>query len=73
MPAGGSDVKDDDSWKLVLFIRHLSQLTPEEEREMESLNPKGPGEKPEEQDEGQFLNEGQPNTQAPKPSSHQNH
>lgn len=73
MPAWGSDVKDEDSWKLVLFIRHLPQLTPEEEREMESLNPKGPGEKQEEQEEEQFLNEDNPNNQAPRPSSHQNH
>ena len=73
MPAWGSDVKDEDSWKLVLFIRHLPQLTPEEEREMESLNPKGPGEKQEQQEEEQFLNEDNPNNQAPRPSSHQNH
>src|SRR6266567_1490054 len=45
MPAWGSEEKDDDSWKLVLFIRHLPQLTPEEEREMKALNPKGPAEK----------------------------
>ena len=72
MPAWGVDVKDDDSWKLVLFIRHLKQLTPAEEHEMESLNPKGPGEKQEEQEEQQFLNEDPPTHQAPKPSSHQN-
>ena len=43
MPAWGrdvTDVKDEDSWKLVLFIRHLPQLTPAEESEMEALNPK---------------------------------
>ncbi len=51
MPAWGTDEKDEDSWKLVLFIRHLPQLTPAEEREMEALNPKGPGEKQEEQEE----------------------
>ena len=49
MPAWGADEKDDDSWKLVLFIRHLPELTPTEEREMESLNPKGPAENLEEQ------------------------
>lgn len=73
MPAWGMDVKDEDSWKLVLFIRHLPQLTPEEEREMESLNPKGPAEKQEEQEEEQFLNEGQPGNQAPKPPTHHKH
>ena len=40
----------------MLFIRHLAQLTPAEEREMEALNPKGPAEKEEEQKEEQFLN-----------------
>jgi mono/diheme cytochrome c family protein len=73
MPAWGTEVKDEDSWKLVLFIRHLPRLTPAEEREMEALNPKGPGEKQEEQEEEQFLNEGQPSNQQPKPPTHQNH
>jgi len=73
MPAWGTAEKDEDSWKLVLFIRHLPQLTPAEEREMEALNPKGPGEKQEEQEEEQFLNEGQLGNQAPKPPTHHNH
>ena len=70
MPAWGTEVKDDDSWKLVLFIRHLPKLTPEDEREMERLNPKGPEEQQEEQEEEQFLNEDQPGNQAPKPTHH---
>jgi mono/diheme cytochrome c family protein len=73
MPAWGTEVKDEDSWKLVLFIRRLPQLTSAEEREMEALNPKGPGEKQEEQEEEQFLNEGQPGNQAPKSPTHHNH
>jgi mono/diheme cytochrome c family protein len=73
MPAWGTDEKDEDSWKLVWFIRHLPQLTPAEEREMEALNPKGPGEKQEELEERQFLNEGQPGNQPPKPPTHHNH
>ena len=73
MPAWGTEVKDEDSWKLVLFIRHLPQLTPAEEREMEALNPRGPGEKQEELEEEQFLNEDQPNNQAPKPPTHHDH
>jgi mono/diheme cytochrome c family protein len=73
MPAWGTEVKDEDSWKLVLFIRRLPQLTSAEEREMEALNPKGPGEKQEEQEEEQFLNEGQPGNQAPKSPPHHNH
>jgi mono/diheme cytochrome c family protein len=40
MPAWGAPGRDDDSWKLVLFIRHLSQMNPEEIKEMEQLNPK---------------------------------
>jgi len=69
MPAWGMEEKDDDSWKLVLFIRHLPQLTPAEERGMESLNPKGPAEKEEQQEEEQFLN-GEPHKQAPEQSTH---
>jgi mono/diheme cytochrome c family protein len=72
MPAWGTEEKDEESWKLVLLIRHLPQLTAEEEREMEALNPKGPGEKREELEEEQFLNEGQPGNQAPKPTTHHN-
>ena len=65
MPAWGTEEKDEESWKLVLFIRHLPRLTPAEEREMEALNPKGPAEKEEEQEEEQFLN-GKPSKQIPK-------
>jgi hypothetical protein len=65
MPAWGTEEKDDDRWKLVLFIRHLPQLTPAEERGMESLNPKGPAEKQEQQEEEQFL-KGEPEEQAPE-------
>jgi len=34
MPAWGTDEKDEDSWKLVLFVRPLPQLTPGEERRL---------------------------------------
>jgi len=73
MPAWGTEERDDDSWKLVLFIRHLPQLTPAEERAMEAFNPKAPAEKQEELEEEQFLNEGQPGNQAPRPPTRQNH
>jgi len=73
MPAWGTEERDDDSWKLVLFIRHLPQLTPTEERAMEALNPKAPGEKQEELEEEQFLNEGQPGNQGPKLPTRPNH
>ncbi|HSN04966.1 MAG TPA: cytochrome c [Nitrospira sp.] len=42
MPAWGEGdpEQDFDSWKLVHFIRHLPQLTPQELDRMKSLNPK---------------------------------
>ena len=58
MPAWGGPGKDDDSWKLVLFIRHLPQMTPQEMKEMEQFNPKSAAERSEEKDEQQFLNDG---------------
>ena len=55
MPAfGGAHRSEEDSWKLVRFIRHLPQLSPEERMEMERYNPKGPGDREEEQEE-KFL------------------
>jgi mono/diheme cytochrome c family protein len=61
MPSWGRGASHDeqDSWKLVRFIRHLPHLTAEEEREMETLNPKSPQELKEEQEEREFLNGGQ--------------
>ena len=50
----------EDSWKLVRFIRHLPQVTAEEEHEMQGLNPKSPDEIEEEQEEKQFLNGEEP-------------
>ena len=71
MPAWGTDEKDEDSWKLVLFIRHLPQLTRAEEREMEALNPKGPGDFKTIAAEGNWpqdpFEQGQPIILAPKP------
>src|SRR5579864_8525609 len=57
MPAwgGGSGHDEQDSWKLVHFIRHLPQLTADEEREMQGMNPKSPEELKEEQEEREFL------------------
>jgi hypothetical protein len=73
MPAWGTNEKDEESCKLVLFIRHLPQLTSAEEPEMEALNPKGPGERQAELEEEQFLNEGKSGNQVPKPPTHRNH
>jgi mono/diheme cytochrome c family protein len=57
MPAFGNPGDDDvASWKLVVFIRHLPQLTFAEESEMQRLNPKSPEEIQEEKEEEEFLN-----------------
>lgn len=48
----------EDSWKLVRFIRHLPQLTAEERLEMARYNPKGPEDRAEEQEEEDFLRGG---------------
>lgn len=72
MPAFGGENSADESWKLVDFIRHLPQLSPQEELEMERLNPKGPDEVREEIEEEQFLN-GNPQAPASKPSTAHQH
>jgi mono/diheme cytochrome c family protein len=69
---GGGDTPDakqhdeQDSWKLVRFIRHLPEVTAQEEREMQSLNPKSPDELQEEQEDKEFLN-------GEKPHEHTEH
>jgi mono/diheme cytochrome c family protein len=69
MPAWGAEhSSEDDSWKLVRFIRHLPHLSDTEIQQMEKLNPKGPEEWEEQQQEEQFL-KGQP----PKSSTSDHH
>ena len=66
MPAFGGEGgpgNPQDSWNLVLFIRHLPALTAEERIEMESYNPKGPEERLEEQEENDFLHGASPGPQ----------
>jgi mono/diheme cytochrome c family protein len=58
MPSFSTRGEQDDSWKLVLFIRNLPKLTPEESAEMERYNPKGPEDRAEEQQEEDFLKGG---------------
>jgi mono/diheme cytochrome c family protein len=60
MPAWGDPAspQDDESWQLVLFIRHLPEITPEELREMERLNPKTEAQRIADQEAERFLNEG---------------
>jgi mono/diheme cytochrome c family protein len=57
MPAWGTGAShdDEDSWKLVHFIRHLPQVTLKEKKVMEKLNPKSPDDLREEQEEERFL------------------
>ncbi len=59
MPAWGDPQlgdSDSESWKLVLFVRHLPDLTTDEERSMEKFNPKSDAEREEEKQEEEFLN-----------------
>jgi mono/diheme cytochrome c family protein len=56
MPAWGDADHDPDSWKLALFIRHLPQLTPEEEKDMQRFNPTSEVDREEKEREEQFLN-----------------
>jgi mono/diheme cytochrome c family protein len=65
MPAFGGHGSQEDTWKLVHFIRHLPQLSAEERIEMEKYNPRGPEEREEEQQENEFLN-GAPLQQNPE-------
>jgi mono/diheme cytochrome c family protein len=68
MPAWGSPGPEDDAetWELVHFIRHLPRLTAEEQKEMESLNPRSPKELEEEENIRRFLAGDDP----PAPTAH---
>lgn len=58
MPAFGEETgtgRDEDSWKLVHFIRHLPNITTEELAEMEKMNPKSLHELQEEEEIRKFL------------------
>ncbi len=69
MPAWGTPGRDDeDSWKLVHFIRHLPHLSFEERKQMEKLNPKSPEDREEEEQEERFLRGEDFN--APSPEHH---
>jgi mono/diheme cytochrome c family protein len=72
MPAwSGSAHDEEDSWKLVRFIRHLPQLTFDEKKAMEKLNPKGPDDRQEEEEEEKFLR-GE-DKHEPTPEHHHHH
>ncbi|HWW91914.1 MAG TPA: c-type cytochrome [Vicinamibacteria bacterium] len=61
MPAWGSGSPGDerDTWALVVFIRHLPQITPPELEEMKDLNPKSAKEWAEEEEVRRFLSGGE--------------
>jgi len=70
MPAWGDPGdNDEDSWKLVYFIRHLPSMTAQEAEDMKKLNPVSPMEKMEEQQEEQFLEGGAPSAGSAKPET----
>lgn len=71
MPAWGDKSEESQraSWMLVQFIRHLPRLTADERLEMESLNPKAPEDRQEDQDDEKFL-EGDVPAREPVPRHH---
>ncbi len=71
MPAWGDDSpeEDQDSWKLVHFIRHLPKISQEELEEMKKLNPQSPQDREEEEEEQKFLQ----GEDSPSPSPHHHH
>jgi mono/diheme cytochrome c family protein len=62
MPAWGEPdtPQDDESWQLVLFIRHLPKLTAEEIKDMEHYNPVGEMEREAEKEHENAPNAGNP-------------
>lgn len=73
MPAWGTGASQDeeDSWKLVHFIRHLPQVNVEEKKAMEKMNPKSPDDLREEEEEERFL-QGD-DSHEPTPEQHHHH
>lgn len=70
MPGWGGSGRPQESWKLVHFIRHLPDLSGEELAEMRRLNPRGPEEWRELEDEENFLRGGTPE---PRPTGRHGH
>jgi mono/diheme cytochrome c family protein len=69
MPAFGEsdNDQDEDTWKLVSFIRHLPNLTPDQIEQIDQMTPKSPMEMKQEEDIKNFLQGGD------APSSHEHH
>jgi mono/diheme cytochrome c family protein len=63
MPAwGDGSSNDQDTWKLVHFVRHLNDLTDEHLKEMEALNPRSLAELEEDRQDKDFLEGKEPDT-----------
>ena len=72
MPAWGTGTKagEEESWRLVRFIRHLPNITPTEIEQMEGLNPKSQEKIRQQIEEEKFLGGGAEEP-APSSSTHQ--
>jgi mono/diheme cytochrome c family protein len=73
MPAwgDGSEESHRANWNLVTFVRHLPKLSAEEKLEMDRLNPKGPAEWREMQEDDEFLQGKEPGRPAePRDGGH---
>jgi len=71
MPAWGDPKfdQDDDSWQLVLFIRHLPKLTADEIKDMERYNPVGEMEREDERERQNASGHGNASGE-PAPENH---
>ncbi|MBZ5529264.1 MAG: cytochrome c, partial [Acidobacteriia bacterium] len=72
MPAFSAPGEQEESWKLVRFIRRLPAISTEEILEMRRGNPKTAEERAEEQEEENFLRGENPLEKSPS-SSHHHH
>jgi mono/diheme cytochrome c family protein len=70
MPAWGAIHSDDDTWKLVIFIRHLPQLTADEKKDMQRFNPVSPADEMEEHQEQLSTGSQQSGEPAGEPHHH---
>lgn len=72
MPAWGTGTPKSEvaSWRLVRFIRHLPQVSEEEERDMQKMNPRTPAEWQEEKEEEDFLKGGDSHAKTRAHSQH---
>lgn len=72
MPAWGTGTTEgeQESWRLVRFIRHLPQITPEEIEQMEALNPRSSEEVRQQIEEERFL-QGGGDTPPPSSTTHE--